>query len=295
MTVSEPPSGSAAVDGGARCADTARERQDPPLGTTPLTFRWLLIEHRIPPWTLVWMPVILLPVCLTTAGVSWFLASIGVFIRDVGHAVVLATQVLFFATPIFYSIERVQGSMFDDRMIGNGGDNRFEGLGGNDFFNGKGGWDQIRFDNRDWIGGVQGVKVNMAQGTARDAWGNTDTFTNIEEISGSDYDDVIRDDNGNNWLSGNDGDDKLYFGGGDDGAEGGAGADTFIFRGDSFGNNHIADFEDGIDRIRIMNAPNFAALTITTDPNGANIEWNGNVIGLAGVDPADLTADDFVF
>jgi ABC-type polysaccharide/polyol phosphate export permease len=47
---------------------------------------WLLIEHRMPPWTLVWMPVVLLPVCLTTAGVSWFLASIGVFIRDVGHA-----------------------------------------------------------------------------------------------------------------------------------------------------------------------------------------------------------------
>jgi lipopolysaccharide transport system permease protein len=68
---------------------------------------WLLIENRMPPWTLIWMPVVLLPVCLTTAGVSWFLASIGVFIRDVGHAVVLATQILFFATPIFYSIERV--------------------------------------------------------------------------------------------------------------------------------------------------------------------------------------------
>ena len=68
---------------------------------------WLLIERCLPPWTIVWMPVVLLPVCLTTAGVSWVLASIGVFVRDVGHAVILATQVLFFATPIFYSLQRV--------------------------------------------------------------------------------------------------------------------------------------------------------------------------------------------
>ncbi len=68
---------------------------------------WVLIERCLPPWTIVWMPVVLLPVCLTTAGVSWALASIGVFVRDVGHAVSLATQVLFFATPIFYSLQRV--------------------------------------------------------------------------------------------------------------------------------------------------------------------------------------------
>jgi lipopolysaccharide transport system permease protein len=68
---------------------------------------WLLIKHALPEWTAIWFPVVLLPVCLVTAGVSWVLASIGVFIRDVGHAVTLAVQVLFFATPIFYSIERV--------------------------------------------------------------------------------------------------------------------------------------------------------------------------------------------
>lgn len=32
----------------ARCADTARAREDPPLGTAPLTRRWLLIEHPGP-------------------------------------------------------------------------------------------------------------------------------------------------------------------------------------------------------------------------------------------------------
>jgi lipopolysaccharide transport system permease protein len=42
-----------------------------------------------------------------TAGLAWVLAALGVFVRDIGHAVLLGTQVLFFATPIFYSIERV--------------------------------------------------------------------------------------------------------------------------------------------------------------------------------------------
>jgi lipopolysaccharide transport system permease protein len=60
-----------------------------------------------PPWTVVWLPVVLLPVCLTTAGIAWILASIGVFVRDIGHIVALIVQVLFFATPIFYPIERV--------------------------------------------------------------------------------------------------------------------------------------------------------------------------------------------
>jgi lipopolysaccharide transport system permease protein len=68
---------------------------------------WALVVRSWPHASIVWFPVVLLPVCLTTAGISWLLASIGVFVRDVGHVVLLAVQVLFFATPIFYPIERV--------------------------------------------------------------------------------------------------------------------------------------------------------------------------------------------
>lgn len=193
------------------------------------------------------------------------------------------------------SIERIQGSMFDDRMIGNSGDNRFEGMGGNDFFNGKGGFDTVRFDNRDSIGGVQGVKVNIAQGTARDARGNVDTFRNIEGVNGSNYDDVLRDDRNGNWLNGEDGDDRLYFGRGDDGAEGGGGADRFIFRGNNFGADHVVDFEDGIDRLKIEKASDFAALTISQDGPDTLVQWNGNEVRLNNVTATDITADDFIF
>lgn len=71
---------------------------------------WLLGMLLIlgpPSVTILWLPIVLVPVCLTTAAVAWVLASVGVFLRDVGHAVALATQVLFFITPIFYRIDRV--------------------------------------------------------------------------------------------------------------------------------------------------------------------------------------------
>ncbi len=68
---------------------------------------WGAIKMQLPHITALWFPVVLIPALLTTAGLSWVLASLGVFVRDVGHAAVMAVQVLFFATPIFYSIERV--------------------------------------------------------------------------------------------------------------------------------------------------------------------------------------------
>lgn len=68
---------------------------------------WILIIHKGFAWTVVLFPLVLLPVCLTAAGVGWLLASLGVFIRDVGHTVALVVQMLFFVTPIFYRIDQV--------------------------------------------------------------------------------------------------------------------------------------------------------------------------------------------
>ena len=61
----------------------------------------------LPPITILWLPIVLLPVCLVTLGIGWVLASVGVFIRDVNLGVGLVVQVLFFGTPIFYSLKRV--------------------------------------------------------------------------------------------------------------------------------------------------------------------------------------------
>lgn len=55
-------------------------------------------------WTVIFFPLILLPLLIATLGVAWFLASIGVFVRDVGQTVGIFTTVLMFLSPIFFPI-----------------------------------------------------------------------------------------------------------------------------------------------------------------------------------------------
>ena len=47
-------------------------------------------------------PLAIVPVVLLTLGLSWLLASLGVFFRDAGHTVALLVTVLMFVSPIFY-------------------------------------------------------------------------------------------------------------------------------------------------------------------------------------------------
>jgi lipopolysaccharide transport system permease protein len=59
------------------------------------------------PWTALLVPLSILPLAMLGLGVTWFLASLGVYLRDVGYLVGVALQVLFFATPIFYPVTAV--------------------------------------------------------------------------------------------------------------------------------------------------------------------------------------------
>ncbi|RII27954.1 MAG: sugar ABC transporter permease [Geobacter sp.] len=59
------------------------------------------------PWTMVFAPVVMLPLLLMTLGVSWFLASFGVFVRDVAQSIGVLTTILMFLTPIFYPVSAI--------------------------------------------------------------------------------------------------------------------------------------------------------------------------------------------
>ena len=63
-------------------------------------------------WTALLLPVTLIPLLLFSSGLAFFISSLGVYLRDTQQLVGVATQVLFFMTPIFYPIsivpERVQ-------------------------------------------------------------------------------------------------------------------------------------------------------------------------------------------
>ncbi|MDE0931664.1 MAG: ABC transporter permease [Halioglobus sp.] len=55
-------------------------------------------------WTAIFIPVVLLPLVILTLGIAWVLASLGVFLRDVGQTVGIITTVMLFLAPIFYPI-----------------------------------------------------------------------------------------------------------------------------------------------------------------------------------------------
>ncbi len=63
----------------------------------------LLFNQRLP-WTAVFLPVILLPLLLATAGAAWLLSSLGVFVRDIAQTTGILTTVLMFLSPVFYPI-----------------------------------------------------------------------------------------------------------------------------------------------------------------------------------------------
>lgn len=55
-------------------------------------------------WTAIFIPLVLLPLLILTIGIAWVLASLGVFLRDVGQTINIFTMVLTFLSPVFYPV-----------------------------------------------------------------------------------------------------------------------------------------------------------------------------------------------
>lgn len=68
---------------------------------------WLfayIIFYGVPHLSVLYLPLILAPFILFTMGISWALASLGVYLRDVGQFIGILTTVLMFLSPIFYPV-----------------------------------------------------------------------------------------------------------------------------------------------------------------------------------------------
>lgn len=68
---------------------------------------WLvfyLVFFGLPPLTIFWLPLLMLPFLLMVMGFSWFLASLGVYVRDVAQVVAIIILVLMYLSPIFYPV-----------------------------------------------------------------------------------------------------------------------------------------------------------------------------------------------
>lgn len=58
----------------------------------------------MPGWGLFSAPLFLIPFCLLLLGFSYFLASLGVYIRDLNQVIGVVIMVLMFLSPIFYPL-----------------------------------------------------------------------------------------------------------------------------------------------------------------------------------------------
>jgi len=58
-------------------------------------------------WTIILFPLVVLPLLLVILGMTWFLSSLGVYLRDVGQIVTVVIPALMFLTPIFYPISSI--------------------------------------------------------------------------------------------------------------------------------------------------------------------------------------------
>ena len=61
---------------------------------------------------LVWLPAILFPLLLLTAGLSWLFAALGVFFRDLAQVTPFVAQVVLYASAIVYPIARIDPALY---------------------------------------------------------------------------------------------------------------------------------------------------------------------------------------
>jgi lipopolysaccharide transport system permease protein len=70
------------------------------------------------PWTVVFIPMVMLPFMAFLVGMAWFLCAVGAFTRDAGYLMINVVPLFMFATPVFYPHESLSAP-FDLIIYGN--------------------------------------------------------------------------------------------------------------------------------------------------------------------------------
>jgi lipopolysaccharide transport system permease protein len=63
----------------------------------------LMAFHSLP-ITFLWLPLVWLPLVLGCLALTWLLAALGVFLRDIGQLVGVVVSMLMFLSPIFFPV-----------------------------------------------------------------------------------------------------------------------------------------------------------------------------------------------
>lgn len=166
------------------------------------------------------------------------------------------------------------------------------GSEGADYFDG---W--IGSDNVVYSGSDEGVEVDLAQGTGYGGHAAGDTLINVENVIGSDYDDMFRGSEADNTFDGGAGDDTFWLDAGADVYNGGADHDTLIAAGDDmiidlalgrgFGGYAEGDQYSGIEGVSLFGNNNAVVGTSDAETVGVYGRDNGGQLG-GGADTVEL-------
>jgi Ca2+-binding RTX toxin-like protein len=221
--------------------------------------------------------------------------------------------------------DNLNGSRGDDSLYGDEGDDILTGGSGSDYIvggtNGSVG-DTVSFVNSRaavvvtiFEAGVAGNRIGSGVGTGTDE-GNGDDFREIENIRGSNFDDILTGDNLANAINGLNGLDRLNGGAGHDSLAGGAGsdvlngganndtldggtqADTFVYDTLTWGNDRIVGWDDGSDKIDLAVAGfDFSDFTKTQNGTDTLLTLSTNPshsIRIEGVLATSIEVTDFI-
>ena len=194
----------------------------------------------------------------------------------------------------FTGIENLRGSDNDDVLIATGAAaNVLEGGAGDDILAGGGGVDVIDggegIDTNSFEGIGLGVTATVnADGTGTAEYGNVaEEFTGIENLRGSDNDDVlIATGAAANVIEGGAGDDLIAGGGGVDVLDGGEGIDTNSFQGIGLG--VTADLEAGTASYGMVNETFMNFENLLGSDNDDSLRGDSNVNTISGAAGDDI-------
>lgn len=137
-------------------------------------------------------------------------------------------------TDTFSSFEIFYGGTANDLFVGGTGNDTFFGNAGTDIFRGGAGNDSFTggagIDTADYSTAASAITASLLSNNAtNDGNGGQDSFAELENITGSAFNDTITGDNANNVLNGGDGNDIFVGNGGNDTINGGLDTDTINY------------------------------------------------------------------
>jgi Ca2+-binding RTX toxin-like protein len=182
----------------------------------------------------------------------------------------------------FTNVEVLLSSDYGDTLTGDGGDNWLIGNGGNDTISGGDGNDYIdggagddtmdggpgTFDSVNYYNAPGPITASFSTHTA--TGDGSDTFSNVELVTGSNYADTLYGGTDDTWFNGNGGDDTIVGGSGNEFLFGGPGNDTISGgAGDDFlapgSGTDTLDGGPGFDKAAYWDAPGPITASLATN------------------------------